>query len=174
MLGRVTGRGQHPKHQAAEVELVTGVKGAMGPRQIALVRGQDVDSQGAQLPIPGDEVGVEVSLSGQGQLDLPTFGLSQVGPGVAAGVDNHRSPITQIDEPGSVAESLVHERYDVHSSSPELSVASSVGRSIEPVPSAPRATGNPARRHSGKPSWSRRARTPRRRSARTASSAKTQ
>ena len=60
----------------------------------------------------GDEVGVEVGLGGEGDSEAVSLRRFQVGSGVAAGVDDERAALTEVDHVRGVAEALIDKSVD--------------------------------------------------------------
>jgi hypothetical protein len=164
MLRGVPRGGQHPQGEPAQVDLLAVLQAPVGEAEPAGARRQDLGTgDGGQLPAAGQEVGVQVGLGGEGDLEPPPSGQLQIGGGVAGRIHDQGPPVAQLDHIGAVPESLVYDRMD-----------RGHGRLLRLLGDQLRLTASPAACHSGSPSSSRRAAKPSSRSNPTASWAKAQ
>jgi len=109
VLGRVTRGGDGAQAKAAEAEFVAVVEAAMGPLEAAGSRSEHGRAPGGELAAAGEEVGMQVGLDGERDGQAGAFGRGQVRGGLACRVDHEGAVVTEVDEVGRVAQSLVDE-----------------------------------------------------------------
>ena len=103
MLGRVPRRGEPAQSEAAEVDLfavgdASHREAVTGCARVRAARRRLRRARGA-----GHEVGVEVGLGREGDVETSAFGLREVTAWVAGGVDDEGPTGAEIDEVGGVA-----------------------------------------------------------------------
>lgn len=158
VLGCVSGGGQGVKRQSTQVDGVVAGDRSVGPSKFGTRRGDHRGAMRGELAAAGDEIGVQMGLDAEHHPGASPFRFGQERAGMAARIDDRQAAVAEVDQPRCVPEPGVDDGSDDrHRPSPRSS--------------APTATGSRARRHSGNPSSRRRARSLRRASTRTASSA---
>ncbi len=103
-------RGEPAEFEAAEVDLFAVGDASDRETVTGCARYEQRGAECAELTGAGDEVGVEVGLDREGDVETSAFGLRQVPARMAGRVDHERPARAQIDEIGRVAETIVDER----------------------------------------------------------------
>ncbi|MER6175673.1 hypothetical protein [Streptosporangium sp. NPDC001681] len=114
MLIGVTRRGRRPQPQPAQVDLVTAGQAPMREGLVPVGGDQHGCAElVAELHGTGQEIGVQVRVgSVRNRQAAPPRGGVQ-GAQVAAGVHGQATAIAQVNEVGAVAQSFVHQRYQL-------------------------------------------------------------
>jgi len=114
MLRRVARRGQHPKGEAAEVDLVAVAHGRVRRRQVRGARRQDRGAgQVREFTTAGHEVGVQMRLGHDSDPKPAPLRRRERGPRIASGIDHQSSSVAQIHQPAGVAQPLVADAHDI-------------------------------------------------------------
>ena len=107
MLGGVAGGGQRPQRQPAQASFVAVAEPAVAELDAPRCRGEHLSPIGSELTAPGDEIGVQVRLSGVGDGEPARLGGGQVPAGITFRVDDQRPAVFELHQIGSVPQALI-------------------------------------------------------------------
>jgi hypothetical protein len=114
MLGGVARCGNHPKGQAAEVELFSITERPVPILELCSGWSPQFCSEGHQFATARDEIGVEVRFGDEAGPEASPLQFGQVGPGVPFRIDDQSPTVSEFDQIGAIAQPFIDDAGHLH------------------------------------------------------------